>query len=232
MHFSNLVFAGLLLSGIETQIFSEDSAQAVFTKVYDEAHWGRNERGEGYSGTGSLVRFASEYMIYLQNFLSEKNIQSVVDIGCGDWEFSKYVDWKDIAYKGLDVVPSVIDKNIKNFSSPSVSFACVDVIHSDLPIGDLMLCKDVLQHLTNSDILALIKQIGKYKYCLITNDVNPHTLTSDNSEILWRGNYRPLDLTKPPYNLKGTKVLTYRAYNAVKQVLLIDNTKGQTKFEN
>lgn len=225
MFCSNLIRVGLLLASTTTPLFSNEAAKDIFTKIYNDADWARNEKGEGTSGTGSLVQFTSDYMIFLQNFLSEKNIKSVVDLGCGDWEFSKYIDWKGINYKGIDVVQSVVDKNNKTFSSPSISFECVDVINSDLPEGDLMLCKDVFQHLTNSDVLAIIKQISKYKYCLITNDVNPHTLTSDNPEILWRGSYRQLDLTKPPFNLKGTKVLTYKGYNVVKQVLLIDNTK-------
>lgn len=232
MRLWNYLPLGLLLACWGTPLYSEESAKEVFTKVYDEAQWGRNAEGEGFSGTGSMVAFSKEYMIFLQNFLREKNIHSVVDIGCGDWEFSQHIDWKGITYKGFDVVQSVIDKNNKKFSKPLITFECVDVINSELPRADLMICKDVFQHLTNGDILLILKQLSKYKYCLITNDINPQNFTSDNSEILWRGSYRTLDLTKPPFNLKGTKILTYKGYNAVKQVLLIDNTVNQSQLSD
>lgn len=222
----NCLYLGLLLASPAGNLHSENSAKEIFTKVYSEAEWGRNDRGEGFSGTGSLVAFSKDYMLFLQKFISEKNIRSVVDVGCGDWEFSQHIDWKGASYKGFDVVPSVIDKNNKKFSKSGITFECVDVINSELPRADLMLCKDVLQHLTNADISLILKQLPKYKYCLITNDISPDTLTSDNPEILHRGSYRTLDLTKSPFNLKGAKILTYKSCNTVKQVLFIDNSGG------
>lgn len=217
---------GLLLAYANTPLKADESAKGIFTKVYNEAEWGRNAEGEGFSGTGSMVEFSKEYMAFLQKFLHEKNIQTVVDIGCGDWQFSQHINWSGTTYKGLDVVQSVIDKNNKKFSRPKINFECVDVINADLPKADLMICKDVFQHLTNADVASIIKQIPKYKYCLITNDVDPQTSTSENPEILHRGSYRTIDMTKPPFNLKGTKILTYSGYYALKQVLLIDNTSN------
>lgn len=222
----NYLYLGLLLACPFAPLSSEDSAKEIFTKVYSEAQWGRNAQGEGFSGTGSMVAFSKDYMLFLQKFIDEKNIRSVVDVGCGDWEFSQHIDWKGATYKGFDVVPTVINKNNTKFSKPAITFECVDVINSDLPKADLMICKDVFQHLTNADISLIIKQLSKYKYCLITNDTSPDTLTSDNPEILHRGSYRTLDLTKPPFNLKGAKILTYKSYNAIKQVLFIDNSES------
>ena len=34
--------------------------------------------------------------------LAERRIRTVVDLGCGDWQFSKYVDWRGIEYHGYD----------------------------------------------------------------------------------------------------------------------------------
>ena len=35
-----------------------------------------------------------------QQFLKDNAIRSVVDAGCGDWEFSQAIDWTGIDYKG------------------------------------------------------------------------------------------------------------------------------------
>ena len=40
-------------------------------------------------------------------------IKSVCDIGCGDWQFSQYIDFKGFKYTGIDCVKSVIDENKK-----------------------------------------------------------------------------------------------------------------------
>jgi len=79
-----------------------------------------------------------------------------------------------------------------------------------------------LQHLPNKEVKAFLPQLKKFKHCLITNDVDPQTLTSKNSDI-HVGNVRWLDLTMPPFKVKGRKVLTYKTDDGrdTKQVLHI-----------
>src|SRR5437870_4263480 len=72
------------------------SVEEVFTEIYNQAIWGANEQGEGYSGPGSTMASTVEYRGFLQNFLKEKGIRSVVDLGCGDWEFSQNMDWTGV----------------------------------------------------------------------------------------------------------------------------------------
>jgi SAM-dependent methyltransferase len=208
----------ILLFGISSLI-GEASAEKIFTNIYENHLW-----GEEGSGGGSRIENAKPYVDFLQKFLCEKKITSVVDVGCGDWQFSKFINWKGIRYFGIDVVKYIIENNTQRFGSPTITFIHSDGISNDLPEADLMVCKEVLQHLTNADVFSLIKQLGKFKYCLITNDVDPHTLSSDNHEII-RGSSRTIDLTKPPFNIKGEKVLTYYTPVGVKQILLIQNRK-------
>jgi hypothetical protein len=40
------------------------------------------------SGHGSRVKNTVEYRALLESFLREHRIRSVVDVGCGDWQFS------------------------------------------------------------------------------------------------------------------------------------------------
>jgi SAM-dependent methyltransferase len=232
-HSITLVFkiVNLLLCVLTIPLWGE-SSQDAFTRIYKSGLWGKNNAGEGTSGEGSSLLTTESYRTFLQQFLKEMHIHSVVDAGCGDWEFSRAIKWDGIDYKGYDVVKSVIKKNKAKFSRSNIQFYHVDLLQTELPTADLLLCKDVLQHLTIEDVLLFIKQLPKFKYCLITNDVYPTTLSSHNPQIA-RGDYRPLDLTQPPflfslqqYPFSLHKVLTYDGGGGVtKQALLIINNQ-------
>lgn len=219
-------------TSVIAEIKRQDITQA-FTHIYEIGGWGRDTQGNAISGGGSLVQNAKKYMTFLQNFLKKNNIKSVIDVGCGDWSFSQYIDWTGIDYVGYDVVKSVIDTNNKKFSNKNCIFLLGDATQLDLPQADLLICKDVLQHLSNEDVSLFLKQLNKFKYCLITNDVNPQTETSTNENIE-TGSYRIIDLTKSPFAVKGHKVLTYISDQNKKQVLCIINnpntSKGTYKF--
>lgn len=207
------------LSILALPLFSERSNEEAFTYIYQNKMWGMRN-GEGTSGEGSMLETTETYRQFLQSFFSTHNIRSVVDVGCGDWEFSRAMNWEGIEYVGYDVVPSVIEKNQAKFTTDAIHFVHGDATAIDLPSADLLICKDVLQHLPNQDIQTFIKQLGKFKYCLITNDVYPQTMTSPNYPIE-RGGFRPVDLTKPPFFLKGMKVMTFVSGQSLKQTLLI-----------
>jgi SAM-dependent methyltransferase len=203
---------------------SSDIHERVFSNIYSQAVWGKNAKGEGFSGGGSLLKNCLEYNKYLENFMLKHNIRSVVDAGCGDWESTQYINWNGVEYFGCDVVESVIKKNIARFAAPNIYFVHGNLVTMDLPQADLLICKHVLQHLTNDDIQRFIPQLKKYKYCLMTNEVYPHSLTSDNPDIEVGGGHK-IDLRKAPFFVKGTPVMHFRINNAVHQVFLIDNTQ-------
>ena len=218
------VFVFLCLLLHVTHSFCEDvvSNAAIFSSIYERGEWGVDENMKGNSGTGSDPQNAKMYITFLQNYLAEHNIKSVVDLGCGDWRIGKSINWDGIKYLGVDVVDSVVSQNAKNFSAANVSFMKADGSDYDLPKADLLICKEVLQHLPFKDIKNIVKQFGKFKHCILVNDVDPIKLTCENSDIP-RGYYRHLDLTKPPFSLLGRKVLTYVSGDETKQLLLINN---------
>jgi len=203
-------------------LHSEDLHQETFSTIYESKLWGTNSAGEGFSGGGSTPENARPYIEFLQSFLKTHRIRTVVDAGCGDWEFSQYIDWTDIEYIGYDVVPFVIEKNQQKFSAPNIHFIHENFLTSALPEADLLLCKEVLQHLSNEDILNFIPQLSQFKYCLITNDVYPGVLTSDNPDIV-PGSCRKIDLRMRPFRLPMKNVLHYVAEGVVHQVALYTN---------
>jgi 2-polyprenyl-3-methyl-5-hydroxy-6-metoxy-1,4-benzoquinol methylase len=214
-----LPFCALLLCGSMTA--EEQSHEEVFTNIYTHAVWGTDESGKGYSGGGSTLATTEEYRYFLEDLMMERDIKTVADIGCGYWEFSKAVDWSDKEYTGYDVVSFVIDSNKQKYETPNIHFVHTNVLESELPEVDLVICKDLLAHFSNDDVKTLLAQLPKCKYCLFVSDINPVTLTSDNTDVE-RGGYRPVDLTQEPFAVRGTKVFKYWANNYLKQVFLVE----------
>jgi len=198
--------------------------QIIFSEVYNKGLWGKDENGKGFSGSGSTLKTTMFYIIFLEQFIKCNQIKSVLDLGCGDWTFSKHINWGNVKYLGIDVVDHIIKKNKLNFSKKNIKFKLLDFLSSDLPVYDLLICKDVLHHLDNNQIKLFLGKIHKFKYSLITNDVYITSNIKVNSEIA-TGGYRPVDLTKKPFNIKGKKIFEFpdKKVNAMKEVLLISN---------
>lgn len=168
--------------------------QAAFEKVYATNEWGNG------SGEGSARKHTRGYVEFLQKFLRDHQIRSVVDMGCGDWQFSQFIDWTGIHYRGFDLVQSVVQTNQRRFAKPGVEFHRYAGDFTELPDADLLIAKDVLQHLSHDNILRFLPTLERFSQSLITNCVNPHgpTVNKDIED----GEFRYLDLRLPPYFLK------------------------------
>ncbi len=184
------------------------AASSAFRNIYDQGIWGTNELGEGTSGSGSTLASTAIYRAFLQDFLKQHGITSVVDAGCGDWEFSKSVDWRGIDYKGYDIVESVIAKDKKKYEKPNIHFFVANIVTDELPPADLLVSKHVLQHLPNADVAKFLEQLPKYEHVLLVDSVDARTLSGENRDIRV-GAFRFLDPTRPPFELPGAKVLTW-----------------------
>ena len=224
---------GLLLSFSLNQLVAGEYEER-FERIYREKMWGANDENEGSSGGGSSLENARPYYEYLTKFLREHKIKSVVDLGCGDWMLSRYIDWTGIDYVGYDVVGSVIDKNIQKYGSDTVRFVNANFLNIEIPAADLIICKHVLQHIPNKDVFCFIKLLSKYKHCLILNAMPmgqeniDHPVTAEFP--FWDD--RGIDLTLPPFSIKGKHVLKYaQECNASGMDLLthIDNTQAYLK---
>ena len=121
------------------------------------------------------------------------------------------------------MVKHVIEKNKRLYSNSSISFLHENILTFDLPKADLLLCKHVLQYLSNADVALFTQQLKKFKYCLITNQVESRSRSGDNEDIECGGG-RKLDLRRAPFNIMACVVLEYNLGNGgLHQVLLIDN---------
>lgn len=191
---------------------------SIFNKIYAKSFWGNG------SGEGSSPEATVPYKHFIEDFINKNNISSVVDLGCGDWQFSQFMDFKGAKYLGIDASENIIDINSKKFSNKKVSFMHLPDSYEKIPKADLLLCKDVMQHLNIQEIFKISKIFPRYKFCLITNDVlNASPLGKAIIRILnkrWKlvnreiqiGDYRPLELTQKPFCFKLNKVFEWRVF--------------------
>jgi len=159
------------------------------------------------SGSGSLRINNEKYITFLTKFLKDNNITNVCDIGCGDWQLSKNIDWTGIHYLGIDVVKDVIKKNLI-YTKPNIKFICKNILDYTIPNCELYILKDIFQHLSNTNIEIIINKLlkNKYRYILIINDVSYLNLNYN----IENGLYRPIDLNKKPFNYNFKTIYQYR----------------------
>lgn len=181
-----------------------DERTEAFRRHYEttDSHWG------GHSGDGSLPYWTVEYRAFIERFIHLNSIKSVVDIGCGDWQFSRLINWSGIMYRGFDVVRSVVERNQQVYGSDTISFDVMPEDLSQVPPADLLIMKDVLQHLPNHEIIRHRNGLfSRYRRCLLTNSFRKLN-TLQNSDITY-GDFRCLDLNADPFNFEGSYVLEF-----------------------
>ena len=188
------------------------SDSAVFNQIYDKHLWGFG------SGVGSQESNTVQYRELLQRMFDDERFNSFVDFGCGDFQIMELMKVPlHKSYVGIDVVAEIIKENRELFGSqhPNYQFHHVEdmsalKLGSQLLKGDMIIVKDVLQHLPNESIKYFIDNIlPNFKYALITNDYSDDVMHR-NSDIA-KGQARPVDLTYPPFNLKNMQaILQYK----------------------
>jgi hypothetical protein len=187
--------------------------EEIFTNIYTRCYWGSNQdkKYKGSSGQGSALNFNKDtYIPFVRDFIKEKNIQTVVDLGCGDFRCGPTLyDDLDITYHGYDAYKSLIGKHLEEIISPKYNFYHLDFFEKkeEIVSGDLCILKDVLQHWSTSDIYIFLDYLTitkKFKYILITNCSHQHSVKRE----IKTGDYRPLTCEELPL----------KQYGAVKQM--------------
>ncbi len=188
------------------------SVREVFIRIYEQNEWG-GVPGEYSSGNGSTEHYATIYGNMVKEFVRTRDIHHIVDLGCGDFVVGRKLQTPGVKYLGVDIVDAIVERNRILFANTDISFQCLNIIADTLPNADLCLIRQVLQHLSNSQIAAILTQIKKYRYVIITehypapsvrvvpNKDKPHgsdTRVYDNSAVY---------LDQPPFNLKISKTM-------------------------
>ena len=155
------------------------------------------------------------YCKLIQSFISEHDIQCVVDLGCGDFKVASQWITEHICYEGVDIVPELIDYNNEKYGKENIHFQCLDIVTDELPDGELCLVRQVLQHLSNSEILQILNKLKKYKYVIVTEHITAkeyaHEYNIDKGHGACTRVFKQsgIYLDEAPFNMKVQKLLEF-----------------------
>ena len=196
--------------------FKALSTQQIFSKIYDENIWGIDNKNNFCSGPGTTTPNIIKYIDFLKFFIKQHNIKNIIDLGCGDYQIMKVIMDEDpeLNYTGIDIVPQLIDHNRKIFGSNRIKFVCLNAITDELPVGDLIIVRQVLQHLNNSQIQLILGKLIRYKYVLISEHLPTENITPNIDKLAGPKNRLIFNsgvfLNKPPFSIKAKRVFEFK----------------------
>jgi len=177
------------------------------TQVYEQHLWGGRDH-DLYSGEGShLPELVNPYVKVVSSFLTGFNVPPVVcDLGCGDFNVgSQLVDYAQ-SYIAVDIVEPLIRYNQKHFKEKYLEFKTLDLATDALPSGDVVLLRQVLQHLSNKEVASIAEKLKHYKHVILTEHIPTGDFTPNLDIISGQGTrlkkQSGVDLLAPPFNLK------------------------------
>lgn len=170
-----------------------------FSKHFSDIY--ANNRWLYGSGPGSLPIFTIEYRVFLTKFINYTKVKNVIDFGCGDWQFSQFIDWGTVNYIGIDCVDFLIEENKNKFSKSNINFRYLEKLEDFFTYNsELLIIKDVIQHWLCSEITYFLDNIiDNFDYILITNTANQKEDWQDYPERSrpLSANYYPLKKYNP-----------------------------------
>ncbi|MGB1307912.1 MAG: class I SAM-dependent methyltransferase [Oceanihabitans sp.] len=176
-------------------------------QVYQNKLWGSNE-SKFYSGEGShLPEIVEPYIKVLSSFFASLNKPIVVcDLGCGDFNVGKKLVKHTKKYIAIDIVASLIEHNKTKFKAQNIEFYCLDIASNELPKADCAIVRQVLQHLSNTEIQRIVDKLYSFKYIILTEHIPEGEFTPNLDIISGQGTrlkkQSGLNILQTPFNFK------------------------------
>jgi SAM-dependent methyltransferase len=179
----------------------------VMNQIYDMHLWG-GHTFDFYSGFGSHdSKIIKPYLKVLVAFLeSHDKSLSVCDLGCGDFNVGKHLTKYTKKYIAVDIVKNLIDRNKIFYHEDNLTFDCLDITKDQLPKGDCVILRQVLQHLSNLEIQNIVKKIVNYKYVILTEHIPIGDFIPNKDIISGQGirlkQNSGVNLLEPPFSIR------------------------------
>ena len=103
----------------------------------------------------------------------EYNVKSVNMVGggiFGNWEYKIDYDKLGVDYHGYDIVDDEVERNKKEF--PNYNFSQLDMITDVCRKADLIICREVIQHLSSNQVINSIENSHNTKSVEINDNIN------------------------------------------------------------
>ena len=191
---------------------SRMSRRDAFTTIYAEAMWDEssNAGSDFCSGPGSRDdAIVSPYVTAVSAYLSRLGKPDVADLGCGDFTVGSQLRPFCGRYFAADIVPPLIERNRAKYGEFDVDFQVLDIVAEALPVVDVIMIRQVLQHLSNDDIAHALERIRRScRHLILTEhvpagrDFPPNADHERGATIrLYKREPSGVVLTAPPFNL-------------------------------
>ena len=168
--------------------------RAIFSTIYsNSSYWGNLEgtpftSGEGTSAAEVTDPYVDAVTALLVSFAEPPH---VVDLGCGDFTVGARLRPHCGVYTACDVVSEVIESNRNRYGAAGVEFLTIDIAKDPLPQGDVVFIRQVLQHLSNADIAAVVPKLSAFAHVIVTEHVPARSSSAQHRHADW-----PLDSTQ------------------------------------
>jgi hypothetical protein len=212
-----------------TRALAGKPTSEIFSYVYSKQIWGG-------SGGGSHYAFIVEpYITAISRFAAvfPKPLDAV-DLGCGDFAIGSRLRPLFNGYVAGDIVPDVIVRNRKRYTDLDVDFRVIDFTADELPPGDVVFVRLVLQHLSNDEIARTVTRLREtYPRLILTEHLPLATDFVPNIDVetgpgIRLGLNSGVDITKPPFEVAATSA------TVLCEVLLEENALavGRYRYTN
>ena len=176
-------------------------------QIYELKLWGENS-SKFYSGNGShQPEIVAPYINAITFFLTSFKIPiTVCDLGCGDFNVGNQLVKYTQKYISVDIVSDLINYNKMNFQEENLEFHCLDIAKDKLPKADCVLVRQVLQHLSNAEVIAIVAKLSAFKYVILTEHLPTGDFTPNKDIISGQGirikKQSGINLLAAPFNFK------------------------------
>lgn len=181
-----------------------------FSEVYRLNLWGSPE---SRSGRGSEKRVAAPDRKFLYDSInrhyssraSQTNL-TIIDAPCGDFNWMPALlaaleeKFASVTYHGFDIVPSAIKTLRQRWASrPNYHFHHSDLVESVPAQGDVLICRDLLNHVSLRDGQRVLSNLlaSHTPLLVISNNAATNSNAASPGD---GGGSRFVDITKAPFN--------------------------------
>lgn len=191
----------------------DKARQKRFIRVWKQNLWGSAESKSGRGSERSIASPDRDFLLkvirsyYGDNRGPTSNI-TIVDAPCGDmnWvvELLQALEglFGTVTYHGYDIVPEAIRSHRQRFASkPQWHFHRADLVDAMPVKGDVLLCRDLLNHLSLADGRRVLHNVLMSRTPIIVLSNNQRDVTHNQPlGAADGGESRELDVTKPPFS--------------------------------
>lgn len=175
--------------------------------AYDErTYWENRYSTGGHSGAGSSGEEAEFKLAQVSKAVKRLRVSDVLDLGCGDGQFAERLmqTHPRLSYHGVDISGTAVD--LCRARVPQGRFTLADFTTVPMPKSELVLCLDVLFHLSSDEKheAAIATVCSSFTKTAIVAAWNEKILEEYSGKFAEHTFYRPF---VPTEDVKVTRVI-------------------------